>query len=398
MDNKAKNCTKAMLLADAWPLADGCRKMLRAAAAEIKKALQRMCGDKSYQGRENLIRQIQNFGLDVKWQGGGYLAYWDKEKDLTDVIAGHLHGVLFDWLVKRKLKGTDNEEARHEVVNAYHAKEKYMNELRDSLRTKGNDNQAWKRVADVLRDECALKSFAPKDQTNPNPCAWHSRGYTFSFEGEGLPVFTTELLEACKEDLAEYSSFPTTKELLPGEEGIGGKAIIHLGRLFSDCVRDCLGKPHAICLDAFLRFMRDRYPVIFGQAQYDSLDQSLDTDQDGESGLTLGDTIPSSFTSNFLVDPGQYKAIEMMAQFYVGRWTAEERLIFHEFYKETPYSRIKDRLGHSASSHIPKKIKRLLMDVRNQVDRHPLAGYAETDEALVEAFLYVTAQACQSRL
>jgi hypothetical protein len=124
----------------------------------------------------------------------------------------------------------------------------------------------------------------------------------------------------------------------------------------------------------------------------------LEPDQDGESGPTLGDAIPSDSALSFPVNPEQYKAIEMMAQFYVGRWTAEERLIFHEFYKETPYSRIKDMIGHRASSHIPKKIKRLLIDIRNQVDRHPLAGYAETDEALVDAFLYITSQACRSQL
>jgi len=394
MNGSAQHCTKEKLFdPKCRKLDDICQKFLVKAAQTIERELR----NNNFLDPQH-IEILQDFGLDADLALGPLPEHQNDGRPfrcphLSESIAIHLHSVLFE--IREKMP--DARLSKDVVV------EIYMNKLRDFARAKGSGKNVWryywKRFSEVLRIESkrqgsglTITSHAPKD----NPCrnAEHSGGragaYTFSFEGTNLPVFSPSHLRQHRERLMKCHRNISMCNLQSGEEGPAKETIVNLCRDFFFSVRDSLGAPHAICLSACLDFLRDIYPA-FSDVQTESEFKRGD-DEDYETlvdALTYHDFDPC-FLSAEVLDAKDFTSEQIMGvylevQDLVGGWSDEECRVFNETQKGRP------------SLEKEKMKERLLKDVQEAFERHPLADPQATRKPLVAIYVHLAEEICKLR-
>lgn len=351
------------------------------------------------------------------------------------LIAEHLHSILFSWwskrmnglqagveandLMDRKPEDSAASDIRpQEELSPFWLKAKYMSLLIDSRRRKDKSGESidtyyWKRFADALRNEknCLLRSFK-----GINPCSVNSIwAYTFSFDGDDLPVFSMEHIT--EEEQSEYQRVvncvppPLSLDELQKDkvgkkkaEGLGAEAIVTLCRHYWNRVHEYLGTPHAVCLGDCLNFLRRLYPTVFDEVSHVSFDEPLSS----KSAKTLAELQSNNAISRLESEPDlledplfsskQLAGIKMMVGRYVSSWPDAECIIFYEGSQGTPDSKIKLMIGQLSSSRIQLRRSYLLRDIRVAIEQHPLSENDDLKDALGNVFLDLTIQACKSRL
>ena len=398
-NNDEQKCTKDLFFGRMRAkVPDICRKLLEAAARRIINELRK----KGFLIGEG-IGLLQDFGLNVDSIPQDERDVKGYDHVLRNSIVKHLYSCLWEWRV-------DNA-----TLNVFWCMNKYVGKLLDFARQKEKSSYRyyWKRFTDVLRLEdkrpgsgCTLQ-YHKQD----NPCrepenfTTFSGAHTFSFEGNGLPVFTPAHLRQHEKQLTAVPLKFSMRDLEKGEEGeVSGEDIIALCRHFSDGVRDCLGAPYAICLSACLTFLQEIYPTTFRDPKFTSLDVSIGDEEDGAAlhDKLLFDKLPpyyaaANYKQSF--SQAQISAICMEVRSLIEGWTDEECEIFYESFMKGSADTDIAKLIHRKSSSGIKIIKeRLLKDIKKAVDEHPLSADEESEFALFKEFVFTAAKVCKTRI